>query len=164
MKLKSIIAVLIITHLSVVSCSSEKWMLIKVDNSNIEALFPSAPLQESENMTFGGVGEMTANMASLEHDDVEYSIAYQETHSDTYIYTKEALYPIYMSKIGADIYEKKYITLGALEGVEYKMNVNGNKAIVQMIPDSNKTYNIIVIFPEIKVHDAEKFIQSVRIH
>lgn len=164
MTLKPEIVFLTITLLSIVSCSSEKWVLVKVDNSNIEALFPSIPLQEHENITFGGVGEITANMVSLEHDDVEYSIAYQETHSDTYIYTKEALYPGYMSKIGADIYETKYITLGALEGVQYKMNVNNNKAIVQMFPDKNKTYNIIVIFPEPKLYDADKFIKSVRIH
>jgi hypothetical protein len=158
------VIILILTHLTLVACSGEKWKLIKIDNSNMEALFPLIPLQESGGLNYIGVGKIKANMASLDHDEIEYMIVYQETFTDTYIYTKESLYPGFMIKIGAEIYEKKYITLGLLEGVEYKMNVNEKKSIVQMFPDSNKIYNIIVIFPESKFKDAEKFIESVHIN
>jgi len=155
---------LVIINIFIISCSNNKLTVITIDNSSIEALFPKKPIKESKNVLFGNVGNMKASMASLEYKNIEYSVSYQVTESDTFTYTKEGLYPAYLTRLGAKTYEKEYITLNSIEGVQYKLHFNDRKAIVQMFADSNKTYNIFVIFPEKNLKDAEKFLKSIKIN
>ena len=156
--------ILVVINIFLLSCSSNKLTVITIDNSSIEAIFPEKPIEESKNILFGNVGNVKASMASLEYKDIEYSVSYQVTESDTFTYTKEGLYPAYLTRLGAKTYDKKYITLNSIDGVQYKLNFNDKKAIVQMFADSNKTYNIFVIFPEQNLKDAEKFIKSLKIN